>query len=80
MSLNKSNQSLKQINMILNKSNKSLNQQHEPEPEKQSEVLSNGVPPDLYHADGTPNYGKAALYIESLRLNHPSYVQAAKYI
>ena len=54
--------------------------QHEPEPEKQSEVLSNGVPRDLYHADGTPNYGKAALYIESLRLNHPSYVQAAKYI
>ena len=63
--------------LITFKSGLSLNEitlqadQHEPEPEKQSEVLSNGVPRDLYHADGTPNYGKAARYIESLRLNLP---------
>ena len=34
--------------------------QQEPEPEQQSELLSQGVPRDLYH------YGKAPSYIESL--------------
>ena len=43
-------------------------EQQEPEPEKQSEFLPNVVPCELYHADGTPNYGKFAIYIRSLLL------------
>ena len=42
--------------------------QQEPEPEKESEILPKRVSRDLYHADGTPNYGKAALYIRSFML------------
>ena len=36
--------------------------QLEPEPGQQSELLPNGVPRDLYHADGTPDYRKAWAY------------------
>ena len=32
-------------------------EQQEPEPEQKPELLSQGVPCDLYHADGTPDYG-----------------------
>ena len=31
--------------------------QQETEPEQQSELLPNEVPRDLYHADGTSDYG-----------------------
>ena len=40
--------------------------QQKPELEQQSELLPNGVPRDLYHADGTPDYGKALAYLESM--------------
>ena len=40
--------------------------QQEPEPEQQSELLPNGVPRDLYHADGTPECGKASAYLDSM--------------
>ena len=53
--------SLKQSNMNLNKSIKK-----EPEPEQQSELSRNGVPRDLYHEDGTPDYRKASEYLESM--------------
>ena len=42
--------------------------QQESELEKHSEFLMNEVPCDLYRADGTLNYGKAALYIRNLML------------
>ena len=40
--------------------------QHETEPEQQSELLPNGCPRDLYHADGTPDYEKASAYLKSM--------------
>ena len=40
--------------------------QQEPEPEQQPELLSQGVPCNLYNADGTPDYWKASSYLESV--------------
>ena len=50
-----------------------LPKENEPEPEKQEpeqyqqepepEILPKGFPHDLYHPDGTPDYGKASSYL-----------------
>ena len=41
-------------------------EEREPEPEQQTELLLHGVPRDLYHADGTPDYRKTSSYLESV--------------
>ena len=49
--------------------------QQEPETEQQPELLSQGVHRNLYPADGTPDYGKASPYLESViaRLQRKEY-------